>query len=371
MPLEVDDSYGLSAGSSRAEVPAPALPYAPADPLHYRPKIGLVGCGGISVQHLRAYSAAGYDVAALCDRDESKARAMREKYYPKAAVFSDYRQVLSRDDIEVVDLVAHPEQRAGMFEGAIDAGKHILSQKPFVTDLDFGMRIVEKAERKGVRLAVNHNGRWAPHWSWIRHAIAAGLLGEVASARVAVNWNHNWIAGSVFEDIRFLVLYDFGIHWFDIISCFMAGKKPLRVSASAAVAPGQKVKPPLLSQAIVEYADGQASIVFDANTLFGEQDSTLVSGTKGSAWSVGPDLNIQAVTLATAAGRARPALSGTWFPDGFHGTMGELLRAVEEKREPQNSARNNLESLALCFAAIASADRAGPVVPGSVRRLPE
>ena len=371
MPLEADDSYGLSAGSSRKEVTAPALPYAPADPRGYRPKIGLVGCGGISVQHLRAYRAAGYEVAALCDRTESKARAMQEKYYPRAAVFSDFREVFAREDIEVVDLAAHPEQRAGMFEGAIDAGKHILSQKPFVTDLDFGMRIVEKAERKGVRLAVNQNGRWAPHWSWIRQAIAAGALGEVVSARVAVNWNHNWIAGSVFEDIRFLILYDFGIHWFDIVSCFMKGKKPLRVSASAAVAPGQKVKPPLLSQALVEYPDGQASIFFDANTLYGEQDSTLVSGTKGSAWSVGPDLNIQAVTLATESGLARPALAGTWFPDGFHGTMGELLRSVEEKREPENSARNNLESLALCFAAIASADRTGPVVPGSVRRLPE
>jgi len=371
MPLDVDDSYGLSAGSTRKETAAPSLPYAPVDPRGYRPKIGLVGCGGISVQHLRAYRAAGYQVAALCDRDESKARAMRDAYYPDAAVLTDYRQLFSRGDIEVVDLATHPEQRALMFEPAIDAGLHILSQKPFVTDLDFGMRIVEKAERKGVHLAVNQNGRWAPHWSWIRHAIGAGLLGEVASARVAVNWNHNWIAGSVFEEIRFLILYDFGIHWFDIVSCFMKGKKPLRVSASAATAPGQKVKPPLLSQAVVEYTGGQASILFDANTLFGEQDSTFVSGTRGSAWSVGPDLNLQAVTLATAEGLARPALSGTWFPDGFHGTMAELLRSVEEKREPENSARNNLDSLALCFAAIASAGAAGPVVPGAVRKLPE
>ncbi len=371
MPIEADDSYGLSAGSSRKEVAAPPLPYEPADPAAYRPKIGLVGCGGISVQHLRAYRAAGYDVAALCDRVESKARAMQEKYYPQAAVLTDYRRLFARQDIEVVDLAAHPEQRALMFEEAIDAGKHILSQKPFVTDLDFGMRVVEKAERRGVRLAVNQNGRWAPHWSWVRQAIGAGLLGEVVSARLAVNWNHNWIAGSVFEDVRWLVLYDFGIHWFDIVSCFMKGKKPLRVCASAAHAPGQKVRPPLLSQAIVEYQGGQASILLDANTLFGEQDSTFVSGTKGSAWCVGPDLNLQAVTLATADGLARPKLAGTWFPDGFHGTMGELLRAVEENREPQNSARDNLESLALCFAAIASAARAEPVEPGTVRTLPE
>ncbi len=371
MPLTADDSYGLSAGSSRAEAPAPALAYQPRDPEAWRPKIGLIGCGGISAQHLRAYAAAGYRVAVLCDIAEEKARAMRDAYSPRAEVTTDWRRVVDRDDIEVVDLAAHPDQRVAMIDAAIDAGKHILSQKPFVTDLDVGLRLVDKARERGVRLAVNQNGRWAPHWSWIRQAIAAGLLGEVASARLAVNWDHNWIKGSVFENIRFLVLYDFGIHWFDIVSCFMRGKKPLRVHASAAHAPGQRVHPPLLSQALVEYENGQASLSFDANTLYGEQDTTFVSGTAGAARSAGPSLNEQAVSLATARGVARPTLSGTWFPDGFHGTMGELLCAVEEKREPENGARENLESLALCFAALESAARHAPVAPWSVRKLPQ
>jgi predicted dehydrogenase len=371
MPLEIDDSYGLSAGSGKKEIPAPEVPYRPADPKRFRPKIGLIGCGGIAVQHLRAYSAAGYTVAALCDVDQARAKALQEKYYPEAAVLTDFHDVLRRDDIEVVDMATHPEARAAMFGEAIDAGRHILSQKPFVTDLDFGMRIVEKAERKGVRLAVNQNGRWAPHWSWIRNAAVRGLLGRVESVRLAVNWNHTWIAGSVFEKIHYIILYDFGIHWFDIVSCLMRGRKALRVHASAAMAPGQNVRPPLLSQAIVEYADAQASIFFDANTRSGEQDSTFIAGTEGSAWSVGADLNLQSLTFATTQGRARVALEGTWFPDGFHGTMGELLCAVEEKREPANGARENLESLALCFAAIASADRHEAVAPGTVRTLPE
>ena len=129
--------------------------------------------------------------------------------------------------------------------------------------------------------------------------------------------------------------------------------------------------PPLLSQVIVEYENGQASLSFDADTLFGEQDRTFVSGTRGALWSDGPDLNTQTVTLATAAGRSRPVLRGTWFPDGFHGTMAELLRSVEEKREPENGARNNLDSLALCFAALESARRHEPVAPWSVRSLRE
>jgi predicted dehydrogenase len=371
MPLEPDDSYGLSTASNRSEIPAPELPWRPIEPARYRPRIGLVGCGGIAVQHLLAYSRAGYEVAAFCDLNAAKAAALKDRFFPEADVCTDWRDLLRRDDIEVLDLAAHPAQRAQMLEPAIESGKHILSQKPFVTDLDFGRRVVEKAQARGVRIAVNQNGRWAPHWSWMRQAIAAGLLGDVVSARAAVSWNHTWIKGSVFESVHFIVLYDFGIHWFDIMSCFMRGKTPLRVYASAARAPAQPVAPPLLSQVLVEYENAQASLSFDADTLFGEQDRTFVSGTKGAVWSDGPDLNSQAVTLATADGRCRPTLSGAWFPDGFHGTMAELLRSVEEKREPENSAGNNLESLALCFAALASARRGVPVAPWSVTSLQE
>ena len=87
--------------------------------------------------------------------------------------------------------------------------------------------------------------------------------------------------------------------------------------------------------------------------------------------SMGPSLADQTVHLYTERGRATPKLAGAWFPDGFHGTMGELLCAIEEGREPMNSARNNLGSLALCFAAIASASNGEPKVPGEVRRLPK
>ena len=66
---------------------------------------------------------------------------------------------------------------------------------------------------------------------------------------------------------------------------------------------------------------------------------------------------------------ARPRLEGTWFKEGFRGTMGALLKAVEDGAQPLNAARGNLEALALVFAAIASARRGEPVAPGSVRSL--
>jgi predicted dehydrogenase len=92
---------------------------------------------------------------------------------------------------------------------------------------------------------------------------------------------------------------------------------------------------------------------------------------EGTLVSRGVDGNRQRVTPHVGRQKRSPKLEGEWFPDGFHGTMGELLLAIEEDREPSHSAADNLRSLALFFAATASAERGQPVVPGSVARVPD
>ncbi len=354
--------YGLSRTQAGAQIAAPALDYKPRNPKSYNPAIGVIGCGGIAAQHLNAYRHAGFRVTALCDHTESKARACQEKFYPEASVTTDYRDLLRRDEIEVVDIATHPADRIELVEAALRAGKHVLSQKPFVVDLKVGERLVELADACGVKLAVNQNGRWAPHFSYIRQAIKAGLLGQLMSVYFSVHWDHNWIIGTRFEEVGDLVLYDFGVHWFDLASHFFDGREALRVAAFVTRAAGQRAKPPMLAQAIMEFEEGQASLVFNASVEHGQEDRTVVAGSNGTIISVGPRLSEQTVTLYTADGYAKPALEGTWFREGFHGAMAELLCAIEESREPVNHARDNLRGLSLCFAAIASANE-GVVKP--------
>ena len=352
-------------------VAAPMLPYRPRDPQRYRPAIGLVGCGGISKWHLAAYKNAGYKVAVLCDIDLARAEMRRQEFYPDAVAMDDLDDVLSRDDIEVVDITTHPPQRPPLIEATLLARKHVLSQKPFVLDLDEGQRLVELADRMDVRLAVNQNARWAPHFSYIREAAHAGILGSIDAVHCDVHWDHSWVKGTVFETVRHLILYDFGIHWFDFLATIMRDSSPRRVYASVAKSATQEVAPPLLAQAMIDYESVQATLIFDGFTRYSRMDRTLVVGSKGAIRSEGPTTETQRVELTTAEGVARPRLRGTWFPDGFHGTMAELLSAIAERREPSHSARNNLNSLALCFAAVASAERGEPVKPGSVRQMPE
>jgi predicted dehydrogenase len=364
-----ETSYEINASESGPRIAAASLRYRPSDPRSIRPRIGLIGCGGITLSHLTAYRAANYDVVALCDVSVERAEARRCDFYPKAVVYSNYGELLARPDIDVADIATHPAERAQLIEDALRAGKHVLSQKPFVEDLDLGERLADLADSLGLKLAVNQNGRWAPHFSYVRQAIQSGLVGEVLGVHMGVHWNHDWIAGTPFDEVPHVVLYDFAIHWFDMLSCFMGLKVAHRVFASLAFADGQRAKPPLLGQALVEYEGAQATLVFDAFTRFGAMDTTVVTGTNGTIVSTGPDLGRQSVTLTTAEGIASPILEGSWFPDGFHGSMGELLCAIEEDREPSHSARSNLKSLAVCFAALRSAELGQPQTPGEVCRL--
>jgi predicted dehydrogenase len=351
-------------------VAAPKLAYRPRDPKRFRPGIALVGCGGITKWHLTAYQNANYNVVAFCDTVLARAEQRQGEFFPDAFVTDSVQQVLERDDVDVIDITTHPPERAPLIEAALRAGKHVLSQKPFVIDLDVGEHLANVADEMGVRLAVNQNARWAPHFSYIREAVNAGLLGTIDAIHCDVHWDHSWVKGTAFESIRHLILYDFGIHWFDFVTNIMHNSPPRRVYASMARSATQTIAPPLLAQAIVEFESTQATLIFDGFTQFNHLDRTLVVGNHGAARSEGPTTAHQRVELTTASGVARPRLQGAWFPDGFHGTMAELLSAIAENREPTNSARNNIASLALCFAAVASAERGEPVVPGSVRKLP-
>ncbi len=349
-------NYDLSAKAVDRTFPAPLLPYEPPHPRRYRPKIGLIGCGGIAASHLRAYRAAGWEVVALCNRSVAAAEARRLEFYPDARVYTDFRELLAHPGIDVVDIALHPEPRVEAIEAALNAGKHVLSQKPFVQDLKIGQRLVALARKRGCKLAVNHNGRWAPYFSYLNHAIRAGHIGEVQTVAMRLNWDHTWIKGTPFEQMRHVVLHDFAIHWFDMAAQFFHGREARSVFAANAFAPGQTLQSPMIAAATIVFDHGTASLQFDAHSRFEPMESICVTGSAGTLRAEGPICAAHDVTLVNQRGMARPELKGKWFDDGFRGTMGELLCAIESDREPSNSGADSLPGLALCFAAIRSAD---------------
>ena len=367
MSTTTPDARELAVAAT-AVIPAPALPYQPRQPRSYRPRIGLIGCGGITKTHLAAYRAQGWEVVALCDVDETTARERQREFYPDATVFTGHHALLARPDIDVVDLATHPAVRLAQIEDALLAGKHVLSQKPFVLDLADGERLVALAHSRKLKLAVNQNGRWAPYFSYARELIQAGHLGEITAVDMTLAWDHTWIRGTAFERLHHVILADFAIHWFDMVACIFGERRAVEVFATLAKAPGQQLAPPMNAQVLITYPDGQATLAFRGHTLFGNVEHLLITGSRGLYQASGPVCAADRIRLVTAAGEARPVLTGTWFPDGMAGAMGELLCAIEDDREPENSAAANLHSLALCFAALESTRSGRAELPGTITR---
>ncbi len=218
----------------------------------------MIGAGGIAASHLDAYAQAGWEVTAICNRTRSRAEARSRNYAPTAWITDRYQDILADPTIDVVDITPHPGDRLPIIEAALKAGKHVLSQKPFVLDLADGARLVSLARVNKVKLAVNRNGRWVPHLSRMREAEQAGLIGDVQSVHVSIHWNHGWIAGTLFERIEDLILYDFGIHWFDFVQSIV-GARAQSVVATANHALDQQAAAPLMAQALIRLQQGQTN----------------------------------------------------------------------------------------------------------------
>ncbi|MEO7586691.1 MAG: Gfo/Idh/MocA family oxidoreductase [Arachnia sp.] len=354
------DSSGLRE-SIEAALPMPQG--APAVP------IGLVGCGWIAGLQLQAYRHAGFNVVALADRHPDRAEEYRRRYAPHASVHGSLDGLLQHPGLGVVDIATHTSGRAAMVRQCINAGVAVLSQKPFVDDLEVGLELAREARAAGVTLAVNQNGRWAPHFAAMRAIVAAGIIGDIVSADFQVSWPHDLVVANmpVFREMDDLVLFDFGAHWFDMVATLAPAAGTLVVQAEVDRRPGQAIAAPMQADALVTGPAFRAALSFRAGERFAETGAYRVSGTAGVLTHVGRSLGGTEVRVHTGAGTAAVEISPDWFTHGLAGAMREVLDSVATGEVPDNSADSALKGLALCFAAVESARTGARVMVGEAK----
>jgi predicted dehydrogenase len=340
------------------------LRYQPTFPANYHPGIGIIGCGSIVRQaHLPAYQKYGVHVVGVYDPLAAATEGLQAQYGIQK-VYSSLDDLLGDPAVEVVDIATFPDVRIEIMRLALTAGKHILAQKPLALDLDQAREVISEADRLGLKVAVNQNGRWAPPWRIATLLVQAGAIGEVISITHLMDVNFERINGTRFDTVPHFLLYDYCIHWFDITHCWLDGKHIQSIRAREYRLPGQ----PAESQADwgmwseIQCQDGTSAMLRCVGGSHSQQNGHYfwIHGTRGTVR--GCVLPERFVELDNQDGITSIPFEGQWFPDGFAGTLGELLCAVEEDREPFNSARHNLQSLNICFSACQSAEQQGQPV---------
>ncbi|MCL4299050.1 MAG: Gfo/Idh/MocA family oxidoreductase [Anaerolineae bacterium] len=146
--------------------------------------VGAGFIGGVHAQALGAIPEAKLTV--VCSRNEEKARALAQ---PAGGVWvNDYRQAVTRSDVDVVCICTPSGAHAEMAEAAAAAGKHVVVEKPIEVTLERVDRMVEAAEKAGVRLTCIFPLRFMQGPALARQALVAGRLGRLTLADAYIKW---------------------------------------------------------------------------------------------------------------------------------------------------------------------------------------
>ncbi len=340
-------------------VPEPAeyQPAPPAAEIRQRYGIGIVGCGTIVRQaHLPAYRQFGYRVAGVSDIIEEAACSTAQQFNVPFWT-TDVNELLARPDVDVIDLAVHAAQRRPLVEKIAAAGKHILSQKPFALSLEDARHMVAVCREADVTLMVNQQARWAPAHRALKLLVDRGVLGHLWSV-VHFYRGFQDIPGSWFVKLAHFNILDHGIHYIDLTRYF-TGRTPLRIKATTATVPGQVAVSPMIYTILCEYEpQAQLMTTLHFNNIVPAQTTHqytwLLDGTLGSASATLDELTI--VLNERPDERQVIKLQGSWFPDAFGGSMGELLQALADGRQPMTSGEDNLETVCMAQAAVESAE---------------
>jgi predicted dehydrogenase len=145
-------------------------------------RFGLIGAGGIGRVRAKALgNTEGCELVAVADTDQARARAVQPS--PPTLVFTDFQKMLTHDEVEAIVISTPPQFHEEIAVAAMEAGKHVLCEKPLSNSLDACRRIVEASRRTGKTLATGFNHRYFPAVQFVKQTLESGLIGELDHVR--------------------------------------------------------------------------------------------------------------------------------------------------------------------------------------------
>lgn len=268
--------------------------------------IGIIGCGGIANgKHFPSLSKLDQvELVAFCDIKIDRAQKGAKQYgIENADVYEDYRELLKDHSIDVIHVLTPNISHAEISVAAMEAGKHVLCEKPMAKTSEEAKKMVEVSKRTGKKLTIGYNNRFRPDSQHLHKVTSQGDLGEIYFAKAHAIRRRAVPTWGVFLDEEKQgggPLIDIGTHALDLTLWMMNNYKPKQVTGSvyhklghkknAANAFGpwdpEKFKVEDSAFGFIVMEDG-ATITLEAswalNTLDVDEAKCSLSGTEGGA----------------------------------------------------------------------------------------
>lgn len=149
-------------------------------------KVGIVGVGGIANgKHMPSLAKLpNVEMVAFCDLIEERAQKGAKEYgTPDAKVFTDYRDLIAMDEIDVVHVCTTNDAHSPITVAALEAGKHVMCEKPMAINSAEAKKMVDAAKRTGKKLTIGYQNRFRADSQHLKKLCDDGELGEIYFAK--------------------------------------------------------------------------------------------------------------------------------------------------------------------------------------------
>lgn len=154
-------------------------------------KYALIGCGRISPNHIEAAKNNSLDIVAICDIIPENMKEKIQKFSLPDTVkqYTDYKELLEKEKPELVAIATESGKHAAIAIDCINAGCHVIIEKPIALSIEDADRIITLAKEKGVLVCANHQNRFNKSVQYIRKAMEEGRFGRLLHGTAHIRWN--------------------------------------------------------------------------------------------------------------------------------------------------------------------------------------
>ena len=231
--------------------------------------VGVIGCGAIfGVHAYPLHTIENVEVRAVCDIKPAAREAASRLFHCDA--YEDYKEMLKREDIDVIHVLTPHYLHAPMVIAAANAGKHVLSEKPMSITLEDAKAEIEAGRKNHVTIGVISQNRYNSASVAIKEAIDSGSLGRVIGQRILLSWfkpeeyyrNSDW--HGIWDKEGGSLIIDQAIHVLDLARWFV-NDEIVSVQASIDNRSHPAIETEDTAEGLIKYRNGVQSVFYATN----------------------------------------------------------------------------------------------------------
>ena len=333
-------------------------------------KYALIGCGRISPNHIMAAKNNNLDFVAICDiePDNMKDKRLKFKLDDTVREYTDYCEMLDVEKPDLVAIATESGKHAKIALDCIEYGCNVIIEKPIALSIEDADKIIEAADRKGVKVCANHQNRFNKSVQKIREAVDTNRFGRMFYGTAHIRWCRDM---EYYERAKWRgtweqdggALMNQCIHNIDLLR-WMMGDEGVEVVGMTDNLNHHYIEAEDLGIALIRFANGAYGIVEGTTDIYPKnlEETLYLFGEKGTVKAGGQSVNMieewrfsdmldDPDDVIRTFGENPPNVYGY----GHTPLYADVIDAIENDRQPLIDARAGKRALELVLAIYKSA----------------